>query len=107
MGGAEEELGRESFSDLFAYTRTIFRKARAKETILKEFREFVVKSVEDSRKLNRPIAAIWSTKLRQSPNLLRFAAVSVEVARSAILCGLTKRRKAVYAPVPFYHRAVA
>ena len=48
---AEEELGREAFSDLFGYTRTIFRKTKAKETILKEFREYVIKSVGDSRKL--------------------------------------------------------
>ena len=48
---AEEELGRDAFSDLFAHTRMIFRKAKAKETILKEFREFVVKKVAGSRKL--------------------------------------------------------
>jgi hypothetical protein len=48
---AEEELGREAFSDLFGHTRTIFRKTKAKETILKEFREYVIKSVGDSRKL--------------------------------------------------------
>jgi len=48
---AEEELGREAFSDLFGHTRTIFRKTKAKETILKEFREYVVKTVGDSRKL--------------------------------------------------------
>ncbi len=48
---AEEELGREAFSDLFGHTRTIFRKTKAKESILKEFREYVIKSVGDSRKL--------------------------------------------------------
>ncbi len=48
---AEEELGRDSFSDLFAHTRMIFRKAKAKETILKEFREFVVKQVGNARDL--------------------------------------------------------
>lgn len=48
---AEEELGREAFSDLFGHTRTIFRKTKAKETILKEFREFVIKNVGESRKL--------------------------------------------------------
>jgi len=48
---AEEELGRDVFSDLFAHTRMIFRKANAKETILKEFREFVVKDVAEPRKL--------------------------------------------------------
>lgn len=48
---AEEELGREAFSDLFAHTRMIFRRAKAKETILKEFREFVIKKVSDSKAL--------------------------------------------------------
>lgn len=48
---AEEELGRDSFSDLFAHTRMIFRKAKAKETTLKEFRAHVVESVNDSQKL--------------------------------------------------------
>lgn len=48
---AEEELGREAFSDLFSHTRMIFRKAKAKETILKEFREHVIKEVGDSKKL--------------------------------------------------------
>lgn len=48
---AEEELGRDAFSDLFGHTRTIYCKKKAKETILKEFREFVIKPVDDSRKL--------------------------------------------------------
>ena len=48
---AEEELGRDAFSDLFAHTRMIFRKAKAKEMILKEFREFVIKKVSDSKSL--------------------------------------------------------
>lgn len=48
---AEEELGRDAFSDLFAHTRMIFRRAKAKETILKEFREFVIRKVSDSKAL--------------------------------------------------------
>ncbi len=52
---AEEELGREAFSDLFGHTRTIFRKTKAKETILKEFREYVIKSVGDSKKLIKDV----------------------------------------------------
>jgi hypothetical protein len=48
---AEEELGRDAFSDLFAHTRMIFRRAKAKESILKEFREFVIKKVADSKSL--------------------------------------------------------
>ena len=46
---AEDELGRKAFSDLFAHIRMIFRKAKQKESILKEFREFVVKNVGDSK----------------------------------------------------------
>ena len=48
---AEEELGRDAFSDLFGHTRTIYCKKKAKESILKEFREYVIKPVGDSRKL--------------------------------------------------------
>ena len=48
---SEEELGRDAFSDLFAHTRMIYRKQKAKETILKEFRQFVMKAVDDSCKL--------------------------------------------------------
>lgn len=48
---AEEELGRDAFSDLFAHTRMIYRKAKAKETILKEFREFVIKKVGNAKTL--------------------------------------------------------
>jgi hypothetical protein len=62
---SEEDLGRDAFSDLFAHTRTIFRKAKAKETILKEFREYVTKSVDDARKLINdvliPFADAFST----------------------------------------------
>ena len=48
---AEEELGRDAFSDLFAHTRMIHRKQKGRESVLKEFREYVVKSVNDSKKL--------------------------------------------------------
>ena len=37
----EESLGRETFQSLFAYIRTISRKVKLKDTILKEFREYV------------------------------------------------------------------
>jgi hypothetical protein len=37
----EESLGRETFQSLFAYIRTIYRKVKLKDTILKEFREYV------------------------------------------------------------------
>lgn len=48
---AEEELGRAAFSDLFGHTRAIFTKKKAKETILKEFREHVIKPFRDSQRL--------------------------------------------------------
>ena len=38
---AEEELGRDDFNMLFAHIRTVYRKAKAKETLLKEFEEYV------------------------------------------------------------------
>ena len=48
---AEEGLGRDPFAELFAHTRMIFRKQKAKETILKEFRQHVIKAIDDSCKL--------------------------------------------------------
>lgn len=39
---AEEELGRDDFNTLFGHIRTVARKAKAKETLLKEFEEHVV-----------------------------------------------------------------
>lgn len=47
----EDELGREAFTQLFAHTRMVFNKAKQKESILKEFREYVIKKVGDSRSL--------------------------------------------------------
>jgi len=38
---SEDEIGREAFKELFAHIRTIRRKAKAKETVLKEFRQYV------------------------------------------------------------------
>ena len=38
----EEELGRNKFDDLFAHIRMIFRRTKLRETVLKEFREYVV-----------------------------------------------------------------
>lgn len=38
----EDALGREAFEDLFAHIRMIYRKAKMRESILKEFREYVV-----------------------------------------------------------------
>lgn len=50
---AEEDLGRDDFNTLFGHIRTVYRKAKAKETLLKEFEEYVpevkspVKFVDD------------------------------------------------------------
>lgn len=38
---AEEDLGRDDFNTLFGHIRTVYRKAKAKETLLKEFEEYV------------------------------------------------------------------
>ena len=38
---AEEDLGRDDFNNLFGHIRTVVRKAKAKETLLKEFEEYV------------------------------------------------------------------
>jgi uncharacterized protein with ParB-like and HNH nuclease domain len=48
---AEEELGRQAFSDLFGNARMIFRRVKAKETILKEFREIIRDQFSDSKAL--------------------------------------------------------
>jgi uncharacterized protein with ParB-like and HNH nuclease domain len=43
---AEEEVGREVFKDLFAHIRMIYRKQKPRETILKEFRNYVLGEVD-------------------------------------------------------------
>lgn len=48
---AEEELGRDAFGDLFAHTRMIHRKQKGRESVLKEFREYVISEVGDSKEL--------------------------------------------------------
>jgi hypothetical protein len=42
---AEEEIGRVGFSDLFGHVRMIFRKAKQQGSLLAEFREYVLKSL--------------------------------------------------------------
>lgn len=37
----EEDLGRDDFNTLFAHIRTVFRKVKAQETLLKEFEDYV------------------------------------------------------------------
>ena len=48
---AEEELGRDAFSDLFGHIRMIYRKQKGRESVLKEFREYVAKPARDSKTL--------------------------------------------------------
>jgi hypothetical protein len=48
---AEEDLGREAFSDLFSFIRTVFRKLKLKGTVLSEFKEYVISKVPDPKKL--------------------------------------------------------
>lgn len=47
----EEDLGRESFADLFGHIRMVYGKTKARESILREFRASVVSKVPDGRKL--------------------------------------------------------
>ncbi|AET63495.1 DUF262 domain-containing protein [Methanothrix harundinacea] len=45
----EVALGRDTFRDLFAHIRMIHRKTKQKDTILEEFRQYVVKPTKDSK----------------------------------------------------------
>ena len=47
----EVELGRDPFADLLTHIRMIYRKAKQRDTILDEFREYVSKPVGNLRKL--------------------------------------------------------
>ena len=53
---AEEDLGRESFGELFSHIRMIYRKAKPQATLLKEFKEHVTPA-------NNPIKFIDETLL--------------------------------------------
>jgi hypothetical protein len=45
----EEDLGRESFGELFSHIRMIFRKAKPQGTLLKEFKDHVTSSLPPAR----------------------------------------------------------
>ncbi|WP_316232891.1 DUF262 domain-containing HNH endonuclease family protein [Bradyrhizobium sp. SZCCHNPS2010] len=45
----EEDLGRAPFNDLFSHIRTVYRKLKLQSTVLKEFRDFVVKEYSATR----------------------------------------------------------
>jgi hypothetical protein len=61
----EESLGRLEFQALFSHIRTIFRKTRAQDTVLKEFRDYVIDVVGEPRRLIDetllPFAAAYHT----------------------------------------------
>lgn len=46
---AEEDLGIEPFADLFAHIRMIYAKAKQRETLIKEFRDYVLPKIGDPR----------------------------------------------------------
>ncbi len=46
----EDSLGRESFQELFAHTRMIYRKTKLAETILQEYKKFIVPAGTDAAK---------------------------------------------------------
>lgn len=48
----EEDLGRDSFGDLFSHIRMVYRKAKPKSTLLKEFREHVGAASEPAQFLD-------------------------------------------------------
>ena len=47
---AEDELGTDNFKDLFGHIRTIFRKARLRDTILQEYKNFIFPLFPDPTK---------------------------------------------------------
>jgi hypothetical protein len=47
----EDEIGRQTFSDLFAHIRMIYARAKLKKTVLEEFREVVAPKEPDAAKL--------------------------------------------------------
>jgi hypothetical protein len=60
---AELSLGRQAFGELFSFVRTIYRKQRMRESILKEFREHVVKKVGNPTKLIDEVLVPYASAL--------------------------------------------
>ena len=48
---AEENLGRDRFSDLFSHVRMVYRKAKPKGTVIKEFKDHVQREVPEPTRL--------------------------------------------------------
>ena len=59
--GTEEILGREAFVDLFSHMRTIYRKVKLKETVLEEFRQYVVGAMPEPKKLIDDVVVPFAT----------------------------------------------
>ena len=59
---AEEDLGRESFGELFSHIRMVYRKAKPQGTLLAEFRDHVMKEVPSVRFIDEillPMAEVY------------------------------------------------
>lgn len=52
----EEDLGRDSFGELFSVIRMVYRKAKPQGTLLKEFREHVIGDLQSGRLIDEIIA---------------------------------------------------
>jgi hypothetical protein len=58
----EEDLGRESFGELFSHIRMIYRKAKPQGTLLSEFKEHVTKDMDPEHFIDRvlqPTASVY------------------------------------------------
>ncbi|MCL2726147.1 MAG: DUF262 domain-containing HNH endonuclease family protein [Polyangiaceae bacterium] len=58
----EEEIGRDAFKDLFGHLRMIYRRAKLGETVLAEFRKYVVEEWSEPKKLvdDVIVAGAWA-----------------------------------------------
>lgn len=67
---AEEDLGIESFADLFSHIRMIYAKSKQRETLIKEFQEYVFPRIGDPRAfvddVVSPFADVYFRILTQS-----------------------------------------
>ncbi len=58
----EEDLGRDSFNELFSHIRMVYRKAKPQGTLLREFREHVTKGMQPSTFIDQvliPMAQVF------------------------------------------------
>lgn len=59
----EERLGRDSFNDLFAHVRMIYRKEKYRRSVLDEFTDYVVNPTASGKKLLDDVLLPYSDKL--------------------------------------------